>query len=358
MTPIFLRLWRAVAFLIASAGPGLAAAEAPMSPQRQLEAEVSRCGWLLFSARSQAGDYDLFLARPDGSDRRAMTRTPEWSEYGGRFSPDSRRILYRRLPRGPEIVPGESIDHDAWGGMGVMVIANADGTGAEVMGKEGELPWASWSPDGRQLACLHKREGRIRLVDVTTRQTVRELRRQGIFQQMYWSPDGKRLCGTANFSGQDWNVVSLEIATGEVTLLSRGLNCTPDWFRGDANRVVYSNRTPGIETDYGWTMLMEASADGKERSLLYAERGRHVYYGCTSPDNRYVVFSAPPTDGGTDGLMAIIRRADAPIILPEDYRQLKALHPNAKPGPVFRLAQAGFEPDWTYAELGAPVQPK
>ena len=44
---------------------------------------------------------------------------------------------------------------------------------------------------------------------------VKEMPRQGIFQQMFWSPDGKRLCGTANLNGQDWNILSLELETGK-----------------------------------------------------------------------------------------------------------------------------------------------
>jgi hypothetical protein len=116
--------------------------------------------------------------------------------------------------------------------------------------------------------------------------------------------------------------------------------------------VIHSNRTPGLATDYGWTMLMEATADGQSRALIYGERGRHIYYGCTSPDDRYAIFSCPVTDGGADANMAIIRLADAPIIVPDDYKELKALYPNAKGGPVLRLPYPGFEPHWTYAQIG------
>jgi len=176
--------------------------------------------------------------------------------------------------------------------------------------------------------------------------------RQGIFQQMYWSPDGKRLVGTANFSGLDWNILSIELETGKATLLSRALNCTPDWFQGDSNRVIYSNRTPALGNQYGWTMLMQATADGKDRTLVYGELERHIYYGCTSPDDKYVIFSVPPTDGGTDAEMAVIRLADTPMIVPSHYSALKALYPGAKHGPVLHLGEAGFEPHWTYADVG------
>ena len=97
---------------------------------------------------------------------------------------------------------------------------------------------------------------------------------------------------------------------------------------------------------------MTATADGKERSLIYGEKGRHIYYGCTSPDDRYAIFSFPESDGGTDAHMAIVRLADAPIIVPEDYKELRELYPAAKSGPVLRLDLAGFEPQWTFLEVG------
>ena len=80
-----------------------------------LAKEVAHKGWILFAAKSAAGDYDLFLSRPDGSGKRNITNTREWSEYGGRFSPDAKRMLFRRLR------PGGVINHDLWGAMGALV---------------------------------------------------------------------------------------------------------------------------------------------------------------------------------------------------------------------------------------------
>ncbi|MGA2498916.1 MAG: hypothetical protein ABSH20_14330 [Tepidisphaeraceae bacterium] len=161
----------------------------------KLREEVATKGWILFSAKTTNGDYDLFLSRPDGSAKRSVTQTPEWSEYGGRFSPDSKRILYRRLKKGAEI------NHDLWGARGELVVADADGSNPVVFGDMGEYPWASWSPDGTQFACLYRREG-IQIIDIASKKVVKQLPRRGIFQQLYWSPDGKRLVGTANVGGQ------------------------------------------------------------------------------------------------------------------------------------------------------------
>jgi len=338
--------WVWVVFALAWAMTSSAADPEKDPAVRQLAVEVAHKGWIVFSAKTLAGDYDLFLSRPDGSDKRNITRTRDWDEYGGRFSSDSAHMLYRRQKA------GEGINHDSWGARGALVIANADGSNPDVQGKLGEWPWASWSPDGRMFACLYRREGVIRIIHTETKLVIQEFPRQGIFQQMYFSPDGKRLVGTANVRGQDWNIISIELDTHKETLLSRALNCTGDWFQGDPNRVIYSNRTPALGNAYGWTMLMQATADGKSRTLIYGERDRHIYYGCTSPDDKYVIFCVPTTDGGVDAEMALVRLADTPIIVPSDYKELKALYPGSKPGPVLHLGEPGFEPHWTYANVG------
>jgi hypothetical protein len=349
-------LTRVAAWVVLFTSPGIAAAAEPSPAEgqsgesqstpdvQQLAGEVAQKGWIVFSAKSEQGDYDLFLCRPNGDQRRNLTNTPEFTEFGGHFSPDGKRLLYRRVKKG---VP---INHDKWGEVGTLIVANADGTDPSPQGQDGELPWASWGPDGRQFACLEDQFIRIR--DCETKKVIQELPREGIFQQLFWSSDGKRVCGTANMRGRQWNVVSVELATGKATLLTRALNCTPDWFQKDPERVIYSNRTPGIATGYGFTMLMYATADGKSRKLIYAERGKHIYYGCTSPDDQYVIFARPEDDGGIDGPMALVRLADAPIVVPADYQDLLELYPDAKPGPVLRLSYAGFEPHWTYAEIG------
>jgi WD40 repeat protein len=319
---------------------------------QKLRTEVADKGWLLYSAKNPDGDYDLFLSRPDGSDKRNLTQTPERNEYGGRFSPDGKRMLYRRAPKPAVVGKHGAINHDSWGATGELVIANADGSNPQSQGADGEYPWASWSPDGKQLSCLYRREGKIRIFDLETKALVKEMARQGVFQQLYWSGDGTRFCGTANLEGRDWNILSMDIATGKIIQVSRNLACTPDWFQNDPARIIYSNRTPGVGGDYGATVLMQGTADGKSRSLIYGELGHHIYYGCTSPDDKYVIFARPESDGGTDAEMVVMRLADAPIVVPADFKQLLELYPTAKTGPVLHMGQPGFEPHWTYAQVG------
>ncbi len=326
---------------------GRCAEAAGDDPAARLAEEVRDKGWIVFSARSEKGDWDLFLCRPDGSHLRNLTNTPDCNEASPQFSRDGTQILYRRLNR------EEKIDNNRHGTQGELVISRSDGSRAEALGKTGEYPWASWSPDGKQIACLSIKG--ISFVDVASRQVVRTLPRKGFFQQLTWSPDGKWLSGVSNSFGTGWSVARMEVATGEANAVSTVDCCTPDWFP-DSRSIIFSNRPPGqkARNGQGWTQLWMADAEGKSRRLVYGEDGRHVYGGNVSPDGKYVLFTGNMQEDGDPGHagspMGLMRLADAPIIGGES-KELRQLHPRVNDGPVLVLPK-GWEPCWTYSEIG------
>lgn len=335
--------------LIGLAGT-LAAAEAPPSAPVDdhlnsadprcvaLAREVRAKGRIVFGSRTSKGDWDLCAMRPDGSDIRNLTNTPDVNEGLPRFSPDGTRILFRRIPI------GERFDNNRHGMQGELVIMISDGSGALVLGKEGEFPWASWSPDGRKLACLSARG--IDLYDIATRTVEAHLDRKGVFQQMIWSPDGKWLAGVANSYDTGWSVVRMEVATGSVNPVSKVDCCTPDWFP-DSSTIIFSNRA------HDWTQLWMADGQGRERRLVLAEDGRHIYGGCVSPDGNYVLFTGnkeedgDPTNAGAP--MGLLRLRDAPMVTGTSLAARKE-HPGARDGPVLALPP-GWEPHWTSTTL-------
>src|SRR5262249_30374840 len=127
-------------------------------------------------------------------------------EAAPELSGDGRQLLFRRLAR------SEFIDGNRYGEQGELVIANGDGTGARVFGKPGEYTWASWSPDGKQLACLSIRG--ISFVEMESHKVLRTVERKGFFQQLTWSPDGRWLSGVANSYGTGWSIARMEVAIG------------------------------------------------------------------------------------------------------------------------------------------------
>jgi Tol biopolymer transport system component len=342
-------LIRCLAYLLAA---GLLVADPQTS---KLAKEVAGKGWIVYSGKTAGGDWDVFVMRPDGSQKRNISNTPDFNEIGVRVSPDGSKLLYRR------VAPGVRIRHDYWGTLGNLVIANYDGTNPQVYGEAGDLPWAIWSSDGKQVACLYKTGIEIR--DLATKQIVRKLDRKGIFQQLFWSPDGKWFVGTANAFGENWTVVRMNAETGDVNPIAKFQNCTPAWFP-DSRRVVNSYRPANQESigklaeavgqkpGYGWTQAWMTDADGGNRRMLLGEDGKHIYGTEISPDSRYVIFTRADTDGGMDAsIMGVMRLSDAPAIRGESGA-LRKLHPNAKNAVILDLSQ-GWEPNWTSANLGA-----
>ena len=319
----------------------------PPPRDTQLASELHTRGWIVFSAQTSHGDWDLYLMRPDGSERRALTDTREFNEAGARFSPDGKRLLYYRM------ASSDAVDNNTYGTFD-LVLADSNGGNAVVYGRD--FPWASWSPDGRQLACLTPKG--IQIIDVVSHQVVRTLARQGIVQQLVWSPDGKAFVGTANGLGAYWNIGRLAEGGDKINAVSETerYNCTPDWCP-DSRHILYSR---GISPKQdGRAQLWMASDDG-EKTRLYAESGRHIYGACASPNAKYLLFTRSVEDLGAVGksqtTMAVVRWADTPM-LGDENPALRRQYPNAKPARWLDLGP-GWEPHWTYSEAPATVGTK
>jgi dipeptidyl aminopeptidase/acylaminoacyl peptidase len=330
---------RLVLFLLCSAA---FAADVPPRDAR-LAAELHTLGWIVFSAQTPHGDWDLFLMRPDGSERHALTDTREFNEAGGRFSPDGKRLLYYRMAK------SAAVDNNTYGTFD-LVLADSNGSNAVVYGRN--FSWASWSPDRRQLACLAPNG--IQIVDVSSRQVVRTLPRQGMVEQLVWSPDGKVFAGTANGLGAYWNIGRLVDGGGKINAVSETerYNCTPEW-HPDSRHILYARGI--IPKQDGRAQLWISSDDGQDRTMLYAEQGRHIYGACPSPDARYLLFTRSVEDLGAVGksqtTMAVLRWTDTPM-LGDDSAALRQQFPNAKPARWLDLGP-GWEPHWTYSEAPA-----
>jgi Tol biopolymer transport system component len=310
----------------------------------QLAEEVRNKGWIVYAARGDNGTWDLFLMRPDGSQRHNITNTPDYEEGGPRFSPDSKKLLYRRF------IKDTVINHDKWGFQGNLMISDNDGSNPVQIGDDRDYPWASWSPNGSQIACLTLKG--IQVIDLKTKEIVRELPRQGIYQQLCWSPDGQWFCGVAN-SRIMWTVVRMNAQTGELNIVHEFQSCTPDWFP-DSKHIIFPCRPAG-QIGYGFTQLYMSDGDGKETRLIFGEDGYHIYGGALSPDGKYVLFTRCPKDGGgseeSGAPICVMRMNDTPAVAGPSV-ELRKAHPEAADAPVLQLVN-GWEPCWTYANIGA-----
>ena len=359
----------------------------------QLRREVSQLGWIVFSARSgvASSDLDLFAMRPDGSSLRNLTHTPGFDEFSARVSPVGKRLLYRRLEHTPRKWIADVTHQDVGNKalktrlpMGTLVIANVDGTGLNPVGNKGDYSWATWGPSGKQIACLEaaasdagpKPAYRIVIRDVDSLAIVRELPSGGIHSNVVWSPDGRYLCGTADIrpgkerygKGIEYplgigNTVSLDTETGRRNSVARFPDWYPswatdsdcDWFQGGSSQVLHSANNYGICPAYH-TMLWRSGLEQTSSKMVFAEYGKNVWGGCTSPDDQYAIFVIAGNSWPLQGKMAIIRLSDAPIARGSStlfHEVLADLFPTVKRGPVLDLLDApeGFDPQWTSADF-------
>lgn len=103
------------------------------------EVSVSPDGnWILFS-RQLEGKLDLWLMKPDGSEQKQITFTPEWQE-GGSFFWDNETIIYRAW----------DIKDQAQRGMPMSIFTiRMDGTGTKKITNDAGTNWAPFpAPDG------------------------------------------------------------------------------------------------------------------------------------------------------------------------------------------------------------------
>ncbi|MBL9135654.1 MAG: PD40 domain-containing protein [Verrucomicrobiales bacterium] len=340
MNPTASKLLRCHLAALTCIGMFSAAVAHSASPE-PLATELHRHGWIAFSLQTDRGDWDLVAMRPDGSERHALTDTPEFNEAGVRFSPDGQRLLYYRMAK------SDAVDNNTYGTF-ELILAHADGSHATNFGRG--YPWASWGPDGRQLATLTPKG--VQIIDVTLRAVVRTIPRQGIVQQLIWSPDGRAFTGTANGLGAFWNIAALPESTGPIRAISETerYNCTPDWCP-DSRRIVYARGI--IPQQPGRAELWVAETDGKNRAMVYAETERHVYGACPSPDGKYLLFTRSVADLGAVGksqtTLSVVRWADTPM-RGDDSAELRQRFPDAKPSQRLDLGP-GWEPHWTLKEL-------
>ena len=287
----------------------LAAAATPVEVAT-LATEVRSLGWVAYSARSPRGDWEIFAMRPDGSDVRNLTNSPETEDFYPLFSRDGRQLLYRSMPR------GQTVSGNDYGRQGRLMLARANGTEAKALGGDGEWTWATWSPDGTAVV------------------------------------------GVSNGFDTGWSIARMDLATLRANAVSVADCCTPDW-SASGDRVVFSRRRPhgGENGGYGWTELWQAQPDGQGATLVYAEVGRHLYGGHVSPDGRYVLFTGNLREDGDPANqgapMGLLRMSDTPMIA--EYPLLRKVYPQAKSGPALVLP-AGHEPCWTHSP--APGLPR
>jgi len=150
-------------------------------------------------------------------------------QYGRIFgtprpSPDGRTILFRSYRSG-------------W--INVWAVAAEGGEPWQILPEEADQEHASWSPDGRHVVVTSNRDARVRLVEVeVASRTGRDLvaPAEGVCAVPSYSPDGTRVAFTLATPQHAADLHVVDVATGELTRLTRSVSAAV------ARRIVAPER--------------------------------------------------------------------------------------------------------------------
>jgi TolB protein len=155
---------------------------------------------------------ELFSMKPDGSDVKQHTHFKTVCTFGS-FSPDMKRIVYRKVIDGPAF----QWDLSTIGRNSEVFVANADGSNEINVSKNAAFDgWPAWSPDGKLIAFSSNRAGPANTGQIFVvnpdgsglRQLTSGL---GGFAQPSWSSDGRQILAYQNWETAEYEYGNIAV---------------------------------------------------------------------------------------------------------------------------------------------------
>lgn len=219
----------------------------------------------------RTGNHEIYLMRNDGGATAQLTSDSSYENWWPRISPDRRRILFYRAPRGLS----ERYD------LASLWIINADGSGLTRLRAAGTDGWAlqghgEWSPDGSSIAMFggSATSPQIYITDSLGRNPRQITARAGVNTDVSWSPDGRTIlfngCPSTPCAPKDYEIYSMPSAGGAETRLTHdGLADYDPYFSPDGTKIAWlTNSDPTAWGGVGAWGISLANADGSNAIWL------------------------------------------------------------------------------------------
>jgi Tol biopolymer transport system component len=258
-------------------------------------------GRIVFTANLKGRSWELYTMRPDGSDRRKLTKTgsQDTSSYSPDYSPDGTMIAFH--------APSDSGDYAIW-------TVNADGSGLrQVTHDPGHTElWPNWSPDGSKLLFSRTdRYGYVQIVvinaDGSGDMKILTTGRNDGFMPM-WTPDGAQIVFGSARKGQT-SAVWIMNADGSNPrqLTATAMMASPWDISPDGTRIVI---TDNQNTAFLPTSIYLIDLDGSNLTPLTHQEYHHDVGPHFSPDGSQIAFVSDRNFGGNCCYEAFVMNAD------------------------------------------------
>jgi Tol biopolymer transport system component len=282
---------------------GVGVAVAPSSDA----AFPGRNGRLVFAREVPAGDHtqtDLWSVRPDGTDLRRLTATPNRNEFGPTWNAAGDRIAFWRTkaPFGPgsiwvmdadaqhqqQLTHGFDARDPAWNPAGTRLVFTrivgsdsdlwtmraSDGGAARALTSGPALDFEpAWAPGGRRIAFTRGSAqgdpGDVYLIDVASHATRRLTRSAAYDHQVNWGPGGAWLVLERDYDRSSVIVAVRADGSQRVRLTSGHFDTGPA-FSPDGRRIAFGSDR-GTALDDLWIMHSDGSHLVDVRKLRYSE---------------------------------------------------------------------------------------
>lgn len=260
-----------------------------LAPAQDLAAELRDYPHRVVYETYQDGNWELFVARADGSEKSNLTRTPDVQELYPHASPDGTKIAFA-VDEGQ----GESKVRNVY-------YMNRDGTERKRVATNARQP--CWNGDGTVLAYLRGESDQFTYTDYATRGVffyalaTGEHREHpnGELYHLYnpcWSPDGKWFISTVHAGmGHRHGMLAIE-ADGQGVYDLEIPGCRPD-ISPDGKRIAWGPGDFALrigDLDFSSPQPKVVNA----RDVVTSPKPMKIYHVDWSPDGRYVAFSRGP----------------------------------------------------------------
>lgn len=224
---------------------------------------------LIAYTSNEAGNFDIFTSRPDGTGKQQLT-TSWFGDWRPIWSPDGQKIAF----------------HSKRDGNWEIYLMGLDGSNkVNLSNNSADDSFPSWSPDGTQII-FHSNRGRdydLYVMNSDGSDLQELLDTPSNEYEPAWSPDGTQIAFSRQ-TGGGREIFLYELDGGRETQLtnSPGNNFAPMWSPDGTQFVFYSDRDGNSEI-----YRMDASGSNQVR---LTNNNLGDFYPSWSPDGKWITY--------------------------------------------------------------------